>query len=615
MRTLTPKQLAAVDAARARWLEWIFSTEPADRDRAEEGVRLTYRAAGAPEPEIFLWFDDLGEALLATEQLSERRASNWMLPPESLRLREDVQQRVQTSLGLPMWEDVVKAVGPWHSPNRYVRKQHNGIGFMVAVPRRDSLQAGLPALAEDPPGDCGAIEDAAQSVRRAAFASYSEIETIAEHAAGPGIPGHPGIGSVPTVYRDYRLDQLFRHDCLLSILGERDSARYNGLRLTVQYCGPWWAFANAAILCDRPRVMRRDSEARLHDEEGPAVIFGNGMKLFAWHGSWVPESAIRRPETLTRTMIKAESDPQVQAALIQIYGAERYERERRPAPPRKPRNPLLISLPELLDDKINALRTYGPLPYYERYLAGEHRQVWQELGAMGARIREDGYAPDALAVAYTTMTRVRHNIATIIERLRKLGYEFETESEDQDKVIQYGVARLNLWLNIPRDRPAPFRPPERGWANLKRFEKDAGELPLSLRAWYEVVGSVTLLGKHPVLSPGDGTVLPDQLVVVPFSQILRDWDNSPPDVGVDGRPFLAEVAPDATSKAQGTGLSYRIPLPSVGMDALLENEPHQLPFVDYLRLAIQWGGFPGFKSVRNNELKEIEFLNDGLLPF
>ena len=32
------------------------------------------------------------------------------------------------------------------------------------------------------------------------------------------------------------------------------------------------------------------------------------------------------------------------------------------------------------------------------------------------------------------------------------------------------------------------------------------------------------------------------------------------------------------------------------MDALLENERHGLSFVDYLRLALQWGGFPGFES-------------------
>ena len=50
------------------------------------------------------------------------------------------------------------------------------------------------------------------------------------------------------------------------------------------------------------------------------------------------------------------------------------------------------------------------------------------------------------------------------------------------------------------------------------------------------------------------------------------------------------------------------------MDALLENERHSLLFVDYLRLAFQWGGFPGFETASKTP-KEFEFLNDGLLAF
>jgi hypothetical protein len=55
-------------------------------------------------------------------------------------------------------------------------------------------------------------------------------------------------------------------------------------------------------------------------------------------------------------------------------------------------------------------------------------------------------------------------------------------------------------------------------------------------------------------------------------------------------------------------------LPSAGMDALLENERHGLSLVDYLRLAFQWGGFPGFEGPGQTP-KEIEFLKEGLLPF
>jgi hypothetical protein len=108
---LTPSQNAAVHAAKARWIEWIFSTQPADRDRAEEGVRLTYRAAGVPEPKLFLWFGDLVEASLAAEQLWKFRESNWMLPPESLRYREETQERVCRRLGLRTWDEVLETVG------------------------------------------------------------------------------------------------------------------------------------------------------------------------------------------------------------------------------------------------------------------------------------------------------------------------------------------------------------------------------------------------------------------------------------------------------------------------------------------------------------------------
>src|SRR5215510_4636796 len=104
MRSLTPRQNAAVISAQTRWLEWIFSIKPADREQAEDAVRHTYRAGGVPEPEIFLWLDDLMEALLVTEQLSAYRDFNWTLPPDSLRRREEVQRRVRNKLGLRTWK-------------------------------------------------------------------------------------------------------------------------------------------------------------------------------------------------------------------------------------------------------------------------------------------------------------------------------------------------------------------------------------------------------------------------------------------------------------------------------------------------------------------------------
>jgi len=78
-----------------------------------------------------------------------------------------------------------------------------------------------------------------------------------------------------------------------------------------------------------------------------------------------------------------------------------------------------------------------------------------------------------------------------------------------------------------------------GAADLRRLEKDAGAMPLSLRAFYEIVGTANFHDK------------------------------------------LAEIMPD-----------YRLTLPSPGMDTVLERHPDGLLFVDYLRLVLQDGPIP-----------------------
>ena len=545
MADLTERQLLAVESAKKRWLGWISSTQAANREETEAGVRQTYRAAGRPEPEIFVWCDDLMEALLVVEQLSEHRRQNWMLPEQSLARREQAQRRVLEMLGRHSdWEELVEAAGPWQNPNRYERKLRKGATFMVAEPRKDCLQAGLRCSPDDPPCEYEAIEKAGEEVQRAGGPAYSEMEHMVIRAAGPGIPGHFGIASVPNIYYHYRWDLLFRHDCLLGICGKQSSLAYDGLRHTAQHGGRWWAFANAAVFCDRPREVHRDAEGRLHNEKSAALVFRSGLQLYAWHGSWVPEEAIVRPDALQRAAVSAEGDPKVRAALIEIYGAERYERERRKTP-RRPPNPLTMVLPPDPEKKIEALRVCGPMPYYERYAAGEHRQVWRELCALGSAIRERRYLADALAVAYATMIRVQRNIEALQRKI-------PGDSEPEQKVVRLGEARWKLWSG---------QAPEWGRADLYRLDQGAGELPLSLRVFYEVVRPANL---------------PGGFAVTPFSKILRAWDDSAPEIGEEGHPFVAEIT-----------AQYRITLPSPGMDAVLE--PDGPLFVDHLRSALQSG--------------------------
>src|SRR2546430_2196928 len=76
--------------------------------------------------------------------------------------------------------------------------------------------------------------------------------------------------------------------------------------------------------------------------------------------------------------------------------------------------------------RIRAFDSIGwtTMSYLDRYLAGGQKQVWTDLVALGAAVRDEPLYSDALAVARETMRRVRWNIETLIPRLRDIGYEF-----------------------------------------------------------------------------------------------------------------------------------------------------------------------------------------------
>jgi hypothetical protein len=114
--------------------------------------------------------------------------------------------------------------------------------------------------------------------------------------------------------------------------------------------------------------------------------------------------------------------------------------------------------------------------YLERYRQGECEQVWAELLALGGQIREPRLYGEALSVAHEAMTRARANIELLVPRLTSLGYRFA----HPDRV---------------------FVPADEGFRHLvAQVERRAGPLPLSLRAWCDVVGEVNFMGSHPKLS-------------------------------------------------------------------------------------------------------------------
>ena len=97
--------------------------------------------------------------------------------------------------------------------------------------------------------------------------------------------------------------------------------------------------------------------------------------------------------------------------------------------PKRISKTLRVELSPRHEERIEYLRQMaGTLPFYQRYISGDYRGVWADLGALGGTVRYDPVAPDALAVAYETMHRAAKNIDVLVSRLEAIGYEFHKDA-------------------------------------------------------------------------------------------------------------------------------------------------------------------------------------------
>ncbi|MBI4956339.1 MAG: hypothetical protein HY908_30260, partial [Myxococcales bacterium] len=252
-------------------------------------------------------------------------------------------------------------------------------------------------------------------------------------------------------------------------------------------------------------------------------------------------------------------------------------------------------------------RPKAPLPaqhdFLARYASGAHADVWRELGELGATVRHADLVDEARAVALATMERVRTNLERIAALLRKHGYELRQGKKAVGKRVD--ASKL-----------------------LGQIEKTAGgAVPLSLAAFWQVVGSVDLSagpGVAPLGSPFDGLQEEDPLVVCSATEALLDLklvergNKGLPAALTD--PMAFRLGPSANAKVDpeaGDDAPPRVLLPDPGVDAAVRvaGGPAE-DFVAYLRRAILRGGFLALDAAAHGAgSRGLPLLTEGLLPF
>ena len=220
-------------------------------------------------------------------------------------------------------------------------------------------------------------------------------------------------------------------------------------------------------------------------------------------------------------------------------------------------------------------RAANGMNWLERYRNGKSREVWGEMIALGGAVRDAAHFDDALSTARETMRRVRQNLEAARKRLAQAGYEFADPA-----------AAL-----VP---PPPETP-----RMIEEIQEWSGPLPLSLRAFYEEVGSVDFrqslkqLVQHRRPERATAPELrvlgeEDPIQVFPLVELHAQSKRM-------GEAVYFCFANDEFHKANYSGgENYHVELPEeaadfriVGMYGVDEY------FVDYLRETCRFGGFRG----------------------
>lgn len=545
----------SVEAIARKWHDQLISSEPIDHDRAEAAVREVYRAASLAEPQHFLWcaspLDAVWSALVLIGKDNDYNHAVYQ-DIERLKTGKDKLTKARASVAqrLGIKDDEVegyfgKAFYLANSTNPVTKQLQAGItdAWMARA------QAGDDFLAPHSGGPFKPLHDLEHALhfegeRRGVGSLYKEA--LAQ-AGGKQIAILGGRSAQHRLYGNFAYIEVAIDEALVEAGKFEPSDLQRALWAAYEACGLWWPCERGVVFAERPVAAELAAD-------GPRMEWSDGFAL--------------------------GDKPAAKVAPAATAPAAA------PAP--------------ALDDLANA-----DLPFLNRYLAGEHEQVWADLVALGPVALEPKHAADALAVANETMRRVEQNIATIAGRLKAMDYRFVYPGSDGGF---FGLRKAKAH--------EPHVPPAADVrAKIAELEDLAGgPIPLSLRAFFEVVGEVNFNGDHPSLAPKDSEPAPDPIMVCSVDDAIAmlesaDWD--------DDEPRLIEFAPDALHKANISGGSpYSIEVPSPAADARVEDEPHDTSFVGYLRIAILgWGGFPGWEESKLAPPPEIERLRDQLIRF
>jgi hypothetical protein len=361
---ITPDQAARFREWADKWIAIGLSTEPADFERATDAALRAYKICNLDRPMVILHMSSpygatLGGAL-AWAMLSQVGSQ------VGIQVESQVWSQVWSQVGIQVESQVWSQVGiqvesqVWSQVESQVRSQvWNQVGIQVEsqVGSQVESQVGSQVWSQVWSQVESQVGSQVMSQVRGQVRSQvesqvvgsqvgsqvwsqvwsqvmSQVESQVESQVGSQVMSQVGSqvgGQARNSVHNYRGGSFWASwaayvSFIRDVLGWQDPVldRFEIDETLVRSCGWVWWHENVLAISDRPSVINRDSEGRLHCEVGPSIAYRDGWSLWHVHGVAVPQYVIERPHEITVEKIDSETNAEVRRVMIDRYhlGAE-----------------------------------------------------------------------------------------------------------------------------------------------------------------------------------------------------------------------------------------------------------------------------------------------------
>jgi hypothetical protein len=258
---LTKEQELQLAVFRDKWLEIGLCCEPANRQQAIEGAKLAYAAAGLKEPKIFVWLDSPLSGAYGAAMLKE------------------IESQVESQVWSQVWSQVRSQVESqvWSQVRSQVRSQvESQVWSQVWSQVRSQVESQV-------------WSQVWSQVRSQVWSQVrSQVESQVWSQVWSQVRSQVRSQVYQAGYGSHDASWLGFYE-FMQFVGIEEASKLNGLQKIAQSSGWFWPFENLVILTERHNVLMRDAAGRLHCENGPAIAYRDGFKLWRWHGVAIPE--------------------------------------------------------------------------------------------------------------------------------------------------------------------------------------------------------------------------------------------------------------------------------------------------------------------------------------